>query len=44
MIVIGPIALLILVLILAISTSWTNFVGAPWVPTTMDGEEDVEAD
>lgn len=35
MIVLGPIALLVIVLILAISTSWTNFVGAPWVPTTM---------
>ncbi|MGD8404853.1 MAG: class I SAM-dependent methyltransferase [Anaerolineales bacterium] len=35
MLVAGPIVLLILVLILAISASWTNFVGAPWVPTTM---------
>jgi len=35
MIVLGPIALLIIVLILAISIAWTNFVGAPWVPTSM---------
>ena len=35
MIVLGPIALLIIVLILAISVAWTNFVGAPWVPTSM---------
>jgi 16S rRNA A1518/A1519 N6-dimethyltransferase RsmA/KsgA/DIM1 with predicted DNA glycosylase/AP lyase activity len=35
MIVIGPIAILIIVLILAISVAWTNFVGAPWVPTSM---------
>jgi SAM-dependent methyltransferase len=35
MMVAGPIALLIIVLILAISVSWTNLVGAPWVPTSM---------
>jgi 16S rRNA A1518/A1519 N6-dimethyltransferase RsmA/KsgA/DIM1 with predicted DNA glycosylase/AP lyase activity len=35
MIVIGPLAVLIIVVILAISVSWTNFVGAPWVPTSM---------
>lgn len=35
MIVLGPIAILIIVLILAISIAWTNFVGAPWVPTSM---------
>lgn len=35
MIVAGPIALFIILLILAISVAWTNFVGAPWVPTSM---------
>jgi hypothetical protein len=35
MIVAGPIVLLIIVLILAISVSWTNLVGAPWVPTSI---------
>jgi SAM-dependent methyltransferase len=35
MIAIGPIAILIIVLILAISVAWTNFMGAPWVPTSM---------
>ena len=35
MFVVGPIILLIIVLILAISVSWTNLVGAPWVPTSM---------
>ena len=27
--------LMVLAIILAISASWTNFVGAPWVPTSM---------
>jgi len=35
MMVLGPIALLIIVVILAISVAWTNFVGAPWIPTSM---------
>jgi len=35
MVVAVPIALTIIVLILAISVAWTNFVGAPWVPTSM---------
>jgi 16S rRNA A1518/A1519 N6-dimethyltransferase RsmA/KsgA/DIM1 with predicted DNA glycosylase/AP lyase activity len=35
MIAIGPIALLIIVLIFAISVAWTNFVGAPWLPTSL---------
>lgn len=35
MIVAVPIVLTIIVLILAISVAWTNFVGAPWVPTSM---------
>ena len=35
MIVAGPFLLLLIVLLLAVSVSWTNFMGAPWVPTTM---------
>lgn len=35
MILIGPVTVLIIVLILAISIVWTNFMGAPWVPTSM---------
>jgi hypothetical protein len=35
MLVATPLGLAIIVLILAMSASWTNFVGAPWVPTTM---------
>lgn len=30
-----PIFFMILVVILAISVTWTSFVGAPWVPTSM---------
>ena len=33
--VVMPISFMILVVILAISVTWTSFVGAPWVPTSM---------
>jgi len=35
MIEIGPAAVLIIALILTISIVWTNFIGAPWFPTSM---------
>lgn len=35
MVVAGPIILAIIVLLLALSATWTNLVGAPWVPTSM---------
>jgi SAM-dependent methyltransferase len=36
MVAIGPLLFLTIVLFLAVSVTWTGFMGAPWVPTPMD--------